>query len=159
MKKGLENIDEVFKQAFDGFEANVDPSVWNNIQSSIASGSGAGSSVKPSSATTSVVGKSFVLKLVAGVLAISSIATGVYFITDNPKTEDEKNINSYVISDDSQIENKILNVKGLEVSESFEEIKNHPKEEAVLAKHVEEQRRHQKKKPKKHKKTQKPQWL
>ena len=31
MKKELKNIDEIFKQAFDEFEADVDPSIWNNI--------------------------------------------------------------------------------------------------------------------------------
>ncbi len=133
MKKGLENIEEVFKQTFEGFEANVDPSVWNNIQNSIASGTGAGSSIEPSSTTTSVVGKSFVLKLVAGVLAISSIATGVYFITDNPKADEDKIVNSYVVSDDSQQENKVLSVeeKELKCIESFDVIESKLNEEVL----------------------------
>ena len=81
MKDGLENIDEVFKQAFDGFEANVDPSVWSNIQSSISSGSGGNSTpqVDPSAAT-GVVGKSLALKIVAGVALVTTVATSVYFI-------------------------------------------------------------------------------
>lgn len=133
MKNGLENIEEVFKQTFEGFEANVDPSVWNNIQNSIASGTGAGSSVEPSSATTSVVGKSFVLKLVAGVLAISSIATGVYFITDNPKTDEDKIVNSYVVSDDSEQENKVLSVEEKELKdlESFDVIESKSNEDVL----------------------------
>ena len=135
MEKGLENIDKVFKQAFEGFEANVDPSIWSNIQSSIASGTGAESSVKPNSTTTSVVGKSLAVKLVAGVLAISSIVTGVYFIADNPNTEDEKIVNSYVVSDGSKEVNKVLSVeeKELKVDEPFKEVKKHLKEELLVA--------------------------
>ena len=37
MKKELKNIDEIFKQAFDEFEADVDPSIWNNIQNALDS--------------------------------------------------------------------------------------------------------------------------
>ncbi|MBL4594810.1 MAG: PKD domain-containing protein [Flavobacteriales bacterium] len=83
MKDGLENIEEVFKQAFDGFESNVDPSVWNNIQNSISSGSGSGSTpqVDPS-AVASTVGKSLALKIVAGVVLVSAVATSAYFIPE-----------------------------------------------------------------------------
>ncbi|MDG1477799.1 MAG: PKD domain-containing protein [Vicingaceae bacterium] len=78
MKKGLENIDEVFKQAFDGFEADVDPSVWNNIQNSIATGAGAESSTVSAGA-----GKSVLLKFVAGFVVLGTMATTVYYLTDN----------------------------------------------------------------------------
>ena len=37
VKKELKNIDEIFKQAFDEFEADVDPSIWNNIQNALDS--------------------------------------------------------------------------------------------------------------------------
>lgn len=134
MEKGLENIDKVFKQAFEGFEANVDPSIWSNIQNSIASGTVTESSVKPNLTTTSVVGKSLALKLVTGVLAISSIGTGAYFITDNLKTDEDKIVNSNLVIDEHQRESKVLSVdeKVLKVDRPFTEVKNHLKEEVLV---------------------------
>jgi hypothetical protein len=76
VKNNLENIDEVFKQAFDGYEANVDPSVWSNIQSSIGTSTASGT-------TAGVVGKSIALKIVAGVIAIGAVATGTYLAVDS----------------------------------------------------------------------------
>jgi len=82
LKKGLENIDEVFKQAFDGFEADVDPGVWSNIQNSIATGVGAESSVQ-STMTSAGAGKSVLLKFVAGFVVLGTIATTAYYLKDN----------------------------------------------------------------------------
>ncbi|OFY94768.1 MAG: hypothetical protein A3K10_10310 [Bacteroidetes bacterium RIFCSPLOWO2_12_FULL_31_6] len=87
MKNGLENIDEVFKQAFDGFQPNVDPSVWNNIQNSIASGNGGANStpkINPSTAT-GFVGKSLALKFVAGVVLLGAVATTAYIVLTSEK--------------------------------------------------------------------------
>lgn len=89
MKDGLENIDEVVKQAFDGFEANVDPSVWSNIQNGINAGSTGGSAQSDpvSSAATSTVVKSVVVKIAAAVIAVGTIATATYYIATSPKEE------------------------------------------------------------------------
>jgi len=135
LEKGLENIDKVFKQAFEGFEANVDPSIWSNIQSSIVSSAGAELSVKPNPTATSVVGKSLVLELVAGVLVISSIAAGVYFITDNLKTDKDKIANSNLVIDEHQRESKVLSLdeKVLKVDRPFTEVKKYLKEELLVA--------------------------
>lgn len=89
MKDGLDNIDELIKQAFDGFESNVDPSVWNNIQQAIGSG-GAGSStpnVDPST-VVSATGKSLAVKLIAGAAVVATIATTAYVLPDFLKNED-----------------------------------------------------------------------
>jgi gliding motility-associated-like protein len=133
VKKGLENIEEVFKQKFEGFEADVDPSVWNNIQNSITSGTGLESSVMPDSTITSIVGKSLVLKLVAGVLALSSIATGAYFLTDSSKVIDFEIASSNVVSDVIPKERESLSVERdlVEVAEAFEVIENQSKEEVL----------------------------
>lgn len=90
MKKGFENIDEVVKQAFDGFEAEVDPSVWNNIQGSINAGGGADSSIQ--SSASSNLGGSAALKFVAGVAAVGVIAAAIYFSSDktNNKVSNEQ---------------------------------------------------------------------
>ncbi len=76
MKNDLNNIDELFKKSFDGFEANVDPSVWSNIQSSIGSSAA-------SSTAAGIAGKSIALKIVAGVIALGTVATGTYFVSEN----------------------------------------------------------------------------
>jgi len=106
VKKGIENIDETFKQLFEGFEADVDPSVWNNIQASIAPA--VGGSAHPNPSSTSVVGKSLALKLVTGVLAISAITTGVYFITEHSKTIDDNIEEIDIVSDIIPKENNVL---------------------------------------------------
>jgi gliding motility-associated-like protein len=129
MKDGLENIDEIFKQAFDGFESNVDPSVWNNIQNSIASGSGGGSTpqIEPSAAT-SVVGKSLALKIVAGVAIVGTVVTSTYYIvTANKENKNvvvenvlpeeyssenvEKSVNSVELENRDQVESDVFNEK------------------------------------------------
>ncbi|PJB14497.1 MAG: hypothetical protein CO118_08285 [Flavobacteriales bacterium CG_4_9_14_3_um_filter_32_8] len=87
MNNGLENIDEVLKQAFDGFEPNVDPSVWNNIQNSLASGNGGANStpkINPSTAT-GIIGKSLALKFVAGVVLLGAVATTAYVVLTKEK--------------------------------------------------------------------------
>jgi gliding motility-associated-like protein len=95
LKDGLENIDEVFKQAFDGFESNVDPSVWNNIQSSITSGSSGANSTPQMdpSVVSGVTGKSLALKFVAGVVLLGSVATATYVaLTTNKENVVTENI-------------------------------------------------------------------
>lgn len=89
MKDVLENIDEVVKQAFDGFEANVDPSVWSNIQNGINAGSTGGSAQADpvSSIATTSVAKSIVVKIAAAVIAVGTIATATYYIATSPKNE------------------------------------------------------------------------
>lgn len=93
MDKKIENIEEVVKQAFDGFEANVDPSVWSNIQGSIASGSAA------TSVATSTVGKAVILKMVAGFIAIGTIATATYFVLDDSETTTKEIVTENVVQE------------------------------------------------------------
>lgn len=86
MKKGIENIEDVFKEAFDGFEANVDPSVWTNIQNTMnAGGTGSIPSVNPSIAIKSVM-----VKIVAGVVLLGAIVgSGYYIMNFNNSTKKE----------------------------------------------------------------------
>jgi PKD repeat protein len=82
LKNGLENIDELFKQRFDGFEADVDPNVWSNIQNSIVSSSGVDSVQKIDPLTTTGgVGKPLALKIIVGIVLLGAIATSTYFIS------------------------------------------------------------------------------
>jgi flagellar hook assembly protein FlgD len=85
VKNELKNIDQLFKETFDGFEADVDPSVWTNIQGVIAASSG----------SASVVGKSIALKVTAGILALGALAGGVYFAsTYDSSPESETAVNA-----------------------------------------------------------------
>jgi uncharacterized protein (UPF0333 family) len=73
LKNDLENIETLFKQTFDGFEADVSPNVWGNIQGSIGS----------HAVSKTVASKSIALKVVTGVLVVGSLVTGSYFISIN----------------------------------------------------------------------------
>ena len=73
MKNDLENIDQLFKESFDGFEADVDPGIWNAIQSSIGS----------SSLASTVVGKTLALKVAAGILVVGSLTAVIYTTSIN----------------------------------------------------------------------------
>ena len=89
MKEGFENIDEVFKQAFDGFEGNVDPSVWTNVQNSISSNVGSPQADPVSSVAVNTVAKSIALKIAAGVIALGTVVGGVYYANSSDvETED-----------------------------------------------------------------------
>lgn len=123
MKDGLENIDEIFKQAFDGFESNVDPSVWNNIQSSISSGSGGSSSPRVDPSTVAgIAGKSLALKIVAGIVLVGTVATSAYFIPN--LFEDKGEIiaeNNIVAPDlDNTVEETSLPIEKKQKEESIE---------------------------------------
>lgn len=104
MKDGLENIDEVFKQAFDGFEANVDPSVWTNVQNAIGSGGVATQADPVSSTVGSAVTKSIAVKIAAAVIAVGSIATAGYYITNNNSEENQKEEIAVVPQENNEIE-------------------------------------------------------
>jgi gliding motility-associated-like protein len=98
LKDGLENIDEVFKQAFDGFEANVDPSVWTNVQHSITSGTGTPAQADPVSSTVgSSVTKAVALKIAAAVIAVGTIATVGYVVINNSSKQTDKVVAENVV--------------------------------------------------------------
>jgi|GEM_PF-2565335 len=91
MKDGFENIEEVLKQAFDSYEAHVDPSVWSNVKNSIGNNTIPNNvSPKTNPSLTSSLTKSILLKMVAGIVALSSIGVAVFVATTDDVTE--KNI-------------------------------------------------------------------
>lgn len=124
MKDGLENIDEVFKQAFDGFEANVDPSVWSNVQSSINSGAGSTPQVDPS--TIAGVGKSLALKIVAGAAIVGTLATATYFVPDLFKNKET------IVAENTVEEEDLIEVhEGDETTVAVAVVDNNVKDEVV----------------------------
>jgi hypothetical protein len=109
VKKDLENIDEVFKKAFDGFESNVDPSIWSNVQNSIGSSAA-------SSSVGAIAGKSIALKIVAGVIALGTIATGTHFALEN----DEEKKNEIAVNTPLEV-TKVKEEKSIIVLENYKE--------------------------------------
>lgn len=83
-----QGIEEVFKSAFDNFEADVDPSVWTNVQQAINSPSApAGQSAQGSVAgkAAAVAGKLGVKAMVAIVSATVGLSVGAYLILSEQK--------------------------------------------------------------------------
>lgn len=134
MKDGLENIDEVFKQAFDGFEANVDPNVWTNIQSGLNAGGTTGTTqVDPvSSAVTSSVAKSAIIKIAAAVVAVGTIVTASYYIV-TAGSENEKTVAENVIIEEPIVEETLAENTAEEANEDNkdEKVENNSTNEQV----------------------------
>ncbi len=137
MKDGLENIDEIFKQAFDGFEANVDPNVWANVQNSIGGGAGA-TDVTPKAdpvTATTVATKSVLTKIAVGVALVGTLGTAGYFIATDDGTEKS------VVEENTIAENRVETVIPEEVEtveplvvETENQQKIEPKQQQVVIK-------------------------
>lgn len=73
----MENIEKLFKETFEHFEADVNPNVWANVQS------GMGSSVGSAASTAA---KFAIGKIIAGAATVAVVAGSVwYFSSDNNK--------------------------------------------------------------------------
>lgn len=92
MKEDLK-IEELFKQKFENFEGNVDPSAWENISQSIGSGAAGG-------ATGAAGGLSGFAKvaIVIGVAAVTAV--GVWKFSGGSE-EETKEDNTTVVSDNN----------------------------------------------------------
>lgn len=90
MKKEFNHIEDVFKDAFDGFEANVDPSVWSNIQSNIGAGNGATPNHPVTSVATST-SKAILTKVIAGAAIFAGLATATYYLIVDDATQEKNN--------------------------------------------------------------------
>ena len=90
MKKDFNNIEDIFKDAFDGFEANVDPSVWSNIQSNIGTGNGATPNHSVTSVATST-SKAILTKFIAGAAIFAGLATATYYLIVDDSTQEINN--------------------------------------------------------------------
>lgn len=88
-----QDIGELFKDAFDGFEADVQGDLWNNIQNRVESGS-AGSSAGASASGSSLGGG-----MITGIAVTSAIvgATIFYFATGGEDTPTETTTTSNTI--------------------------------------------------------------
>lgn len=87
--KGNNNIEELFKQKFDGFQADVNPQIWANIQAGIGT----------TAAVTTGVSVGVKIGLITGGIAAASLATW-YFGFYEPTNESDKT--ESVIAADTQ---------------------------------------------------------
>lgn len=74
--KESENIEKLFKDKLEHFEADVNPRVWTNIQKTISASSG----IAASSA-----GKIAIGKITAGIAAIAVVAGSIWYFTSSDK--------------------------------------------------------------------------
>jgi gliding motility-associated-like protein len=113
VKKEFNHIEDIFKDAFDGFEANVDPSVWSTIQSNIGTGNGATPN-HPVSSIVSSTSKAILTKFIAGAAIFVGLATVTYYLVVDDTTQE---INK------STAENSLTTTQKMLV-EDTEQIKN-----------------------------------
>jgi len=77
-------IEEIFKSAFDKFEADVDPQVWTNVQqaintpASVPSGQATSGSIAGKSGA--IVAKMGIKTLITVITAITGVSIGTYFL-------------------------------------------------------------------------------
>ncbi|MCB0409055.1 MAG: hypothetical protein KDD29_02480, partial [Flavobacteriales bacterium] len=94
MKKDLNHIDEIFKNTFENFEADVDPNVWTNVQQNISTSV---NTTNPSSSSSSVgttITKSVLFKAAATILVSAGVVGSVYII--NNSDEEKKTETEYI---------------------------------------------------------------
>lgn len=92
--KDTENIEKLFKETFEHFEADVTPQVWTNVQSGINSGLGS---------AASTAAKLTIGKIIAGVVALTVVAGGVWYFSQS-----EKNTN-YSVNNNQPKTEKVSN--------------------------------------------------
>src|ERR1051326_5269649 len=100
------NIEKLFKDTFQNFEADVNPNIWTNVQNRISSGAGsAGAAAK------------FTLgKIIAGIATIGVIGSGIWYASTN-KNEKKNDLTS-VSQNKTEIVSKPIEEKSIIHSEN-----------------------------------------
>lgn len=132
MKKDLNNIENLFKEAFDGFEANVDPSVWGNVQNNISGGNGVAPHHSVSSVTTSV-SKAILTKFIVGAAIFTGLATATYYLIVDNSTQE---INTPIVENATTLlQNRVVedDAKTDVVSSSSSAIQTKNKEQTIVS--------------------------
>ena len=87
MKKEFENIEQLFKDSFENYEANVDASVWNNIQQSINSPASSAASSSSAGNAGGFAAKSAFFKITAATITSAVVVTSSVLIYNVFKDE------------------------------------------------------------------------
>ena len=107
--KNTENIEQLFKEKFKHFEADVNPKVWAQVQHGIHSA--------PAGGTAASAAKFTIGKIIAGAASVAAIAGSVWYFTasDNKTTSsppDKKNQTEISSKDNSQNNNSENHLSG-----------------------------------------------
>ncbi len=87
MKKEFENIEQLFKDTFENYDANVDASVWNNIQQSINSPASSAASSSSAGNLGGFAAKSAFFKIAAATITSAVVVTSSVLIYNAFKDE------------------------------------------------------------------------
>jgi len=99
VKNDFNHIDDIFKNTFENFEADVDPSVWSNVQQNISSGgSGINNPSSSTSSSTTGIAKSVIIKAAASIVVTAGIVGSIYVI--NNSNEEQTNQNQQETAND-----------------------------------------------------------
>ena len=109
MKEDI-NIDELFKQKFENFEGEVDPSVWSNVQQSINS-----------SAAGSAGGLSSIAKvaIVTGIATVTAVSVWYATSLDDNKVDEDVS-SEFVVKDNTYKDNETNKETLKQVGESVQ---------------------------------------
>jgi len=83
--KRTDNIEELFKETFDQFEADINPNVWNSIQGKMNSGSGTSSSQIGAKTGLGAA------KIISGIAAVGLILGAVWFFSNQDANSSTNN--------------------------------------------------------------------
>jgi len=113
------NIEELFKSKFDGFQPEVDPSVWANIQAGIGTGAVVGTGIATGIKIALISG---------GIIAASAVVW--YASTTNNSNESTDNLNTNTIVVDNNTTNDDKNTEPIIIVNDWNDpvIKEHQKE-------------------------------
>ncbi|MEK6616984.1 MAG: PKD domain-containing protein [Bacteroidota bacterium] len=107
--KNTENIEKLFKETFEHFEADVNPQVWANVQSGINSGVGN---------VVSTAAKFAIGKTIAGVASVALIAGSVWYFSSS----DNKTISSSEKQNQTEPASKDISKNTISENQSAENI-------------------------------------
>ncbi len=102
-----DNIEKLFKDKFQNFEADVNPNIWTNVQSGISSGAG----------SAGATAAKFALgKIIAGIVAVGVIGGGIWYATTNKN--ENKNNSAPVSQNKTEVVSKPAEEKSIVVAEN-----------------------------------------
>lgn len=96
------NIEDLFKDKFDNFEANVDPSVWANVSQSINAGA--------TSAGTAGAGLSGIAKVAIIAAAVTVTSVSVWYFTKDSDEEQISEQEQIITSDQENNESALVSI-------------------------------------------------
>jgi len=116
LKKG-DNIEELFKDAFDRYEVDPGDQLWSKIQSEIPSaGSSAGSSMASQAAAASKAGSAWLTTaIVGGAIVVTSVAGYFYFENKAEAIKEEIQQAEKISSETEKMENELPSNKAEDV--------------------------------------------